>query len=74
MTPGDGALARAFDFGEVTGRAAVTPQGSRPSLRLASPRRLSGPGKYQVLEGRRRRAQRHARHLLDLLDAAEQGR
>ena len=74
MTPGDGALAKAFDFGEVTGRAAVTPQGSRPSLRLAPARRLSGPGKYQVLEGRRRRAQRHARRLLDLLDAAERGR
>ena len=74
MTPVDGALARSLDFGEVSGRADVAPVGSRPSLRLALPRRLSGPGKYKVLEARRRRAQRHARHLLDMLDAKEDAR
>ena len=73
MTPVDGALARAFDFGEVSGRAEAASR-PRPSLRLASARRLSGPGKYKVLEARRRRAQRQARRLLDLLDAAERGR
>ena len=74
MTPVDGALARSLDFGEVSARAEVAPVGGRPSLRLAPPRRLSGPGKYKVLEARRRRAQRDARHLLDMLDAREGGR
>jgi hypothetical protein len=74
MTPVDGALARAFDFGEVAGRAEAAPRERRPPLRLASAGRMSGPGKYKVLEARRRRAQRQARHLLDLLDAAERGR
>ena len=70
MTPVDGTLARAFDFGEGSGRAAAA-GGGRSALRLATTRRLSGPGKYKVLEARRRRAQRHARHLLEILDAAE---
>lgn len=74
MIPLDGALARSFDFAEVSGREAQGAGGSRPALRLAAARRLSGPGKYKVLEARRRRAQRRARHLLDMLDAAEDAR
>lgn len=74
MTPVQGALATSFDFGEVSGCEGQGAAGSRPALRLAAARRLSGPGKYRVLEARRRRAQRRARHLLDMLAAAEDDR
>ena len=43
-------------------------------LRLALPGGvLRGPDKYKVLESRRRRAQRAARRVLDLIDASERG-
>ena len=70
----DGSLARALDFGA----AGVPGDGGRGisagRLRLEPSMRLAGPGKYKVLEARRRRAQLHARHLLDLMDAQEKGR
>lgn len=74
MTRVDGSLARKLDFGEipVTGGIGGV-SGSRAMLRLAPARRLSGPGKYLVLEARRRRAQIAARRLLDLLDKEAQG-
>jgi hypothetical protein len=62
----DGALAKQLDFdyltrfGPIAGRLAVGP--------LGRPRLLTGPGKYKVLELRRRRAQINARRLLDLID------
>jgi hypothetical protein len=44
-------------------------------LRLALPGGiLRGPGKYKVLEHRRRRAQIDARRTLDLIDAANGAR
>jgi hypothetical protein len=74
----DGSLAKSLDFGEVSPRNGGNPLGAaesapRPMLRLTSARRLSGPGKYRVLEARRRHAQIRARRLLDLLDGRETG-
>jgi len=61
----DGSLALKLDFGEMT----TTTFPSRSGLRLAaSPGRLSGPEKYQVLEHRRRQAQIRARRLLELAE------
>ena len=70
----DGSLAKSLDFDVVArvGRRAV----GRSSL-SHRPRRpielLRGPGKYKVLEKRRRAAQIHARHTLDLLEMIERG-
>ena len=75
MTRADGSLARALDFGEsgsTPGAAAISRR--IPMLRLAPAGRLGGPHKYKVLEARRRRAQIHARRLLDLMDAKEKAR
>jgi hypothetical protein len=71
----DGSLARTLDFDErpAAPRASESSAG-RGALRLAPARRLAGPGKYKVLEARRRHAQLTARRLLDLLDAQENGR
>lgn len=72
MTRVDGSLARKLDFGEIAANGRTTAvSGRRPMLRLASAMRLTGPGKYQVLEARRRHAQITARRLLDLMDAQE---
>ena len=68
MNQTDGSLARQFDFGD------VRPDPARAALRLTRPSRLAGPGKYRVLDARRRHAQIRARRLLDLLDAQENGR
>ena len=71
----DGSLARTLEFDERNPIApAPAASGGRGSLRLAPARRLAGPGKYKVLEARRRHAQLNARRLLDLLDAQENGR
>ena len=68
MSRFDGSLARSLDFGEST---TTSYPGGTP-LRLArSGAILSGPGKYKVLETRRRRAQITARRALDLLDAMD---
>jgi hypothetical protein len=68
----DGSLARALDFGETTTTAAPVYSGGRAGLRLAAPGGiLRGPGKYKVLESRRRQAQISARRALDLIDASE---
>jgi hypothetical protein len=68
----DGTAARRLDFGDVTTtmtRAAIGR--SRAGLRLAVPGFAKGPGKYKVLEHRRRQAQIAARHLLDLTEATD---
>ena len=71
MSRFDGSLARSLDFGETTTTAPVYSPG-RSGLRLALPGGiLRGPGKYKVLETRRRQAQIKARRVLDLIDAAE---
>ncbi len=68
MSGTEGALARKLDFGELPTTVTGTGRG-RPGLWLAAAAgRVSGPGKYRVLDLRRRRAQIRARHLLDLLD------
>jgi hypothetical protein len=67
----DGSLARTLDFGETTTTAPVY-SGGRAGLRLALPGGvLRGPGKYKVLETRRRQAQMNARRALDLIEAIE---
>lgn len=64
----DGSLARTLDFGEMTSTVMPGPS----LLRLADPGGiLRGPGKYKVLERRRRRAQITARRVLDLIEAGE---
>ena len=64
----DGSLARTLDFGETT----TTAMPGRGVLRLADPGGiLRGPGKYKVLERRRRQAQITARRVLDLIEAGE---
>lgn len=64
----DGSLARTLDFGDTT----TTAMPVRSGLRLASPGGiLRGPGKYKVLERRRRQAQITARRVLDLIEAGE---
>jgi len=69
-TRGD-SLARRLDFGEVGEYVAPVHTGGRAGLRLAERGGLlRGPGKYQVLERRRRAAQIAARHALDLFDQA----
>jgi len=71
MSGFDGSLARKLDFGEQP--TAISSTGGRvlAGLRLAPPLgRLTGPDKYRVLEGRRRRAQIAARRMLDLFDAS----
>ena len=68
MNTTDGALARKLDFEDMPG------SGERARLRLTRPSRLAGPGKYKVLDARRRHAQIRARRLLDLLEAQESGR
>ncbi len=68
----DGSLARTLDFGETTTTAAPAYSGGRAGLRLADPGGiLRGPGKYKVLENRRRQAQINARRTLDLIEAME---
>lgn len=72
MTRVDGSLARTLDLdgdGLAVGRS-----GNGGRLRLAPSMRLTGPGKYKVLEARRRRAQIQARRQLDLLDGQENNR
>ena len=70
MSGFDGTLARKLDFGERPTAVTSTGGRGRAGLRLAPrARRLNGPDKYRVLDARRRRAQIHARHLLNLLDA-----
>ena len=70
MSGFDGSLARRLDFGEQPTVISSTGGRGRVGLRLApSPVRLTGPDKYRVLEGRRRRAQLAARRMLDLFDA-----
>ena len=67
----DGTLARTLDFGEMAPAEAGQ---TRRGLRLAAAgSRLRGPGKYKVLDMRRRRAQITARRVLDLIEAAERG-
>ena len=67
----DGSLARSLDFGETTTTAPVY-SGGRAGLRLALPGGLlRGPGKYKVLETRRRQAQINARRALDLIEVME---
>lgn len=69
MSRFDGSLARALDFGEST---TTSYPGRGAALRLArSGETLRGPGKYKVLDTRRRRAQIEARRALDLLDAMD---
>jgi hypothetical protein len=68
MARRDDSLARALDFGEPNSPAPRL-TGGAAGLRLAEPGAvLRGPGKYQVLERRRRRAQIAARRTLDALD------
>ena len=73
----DGSLAKSLDFEEVAVSAHVGRRAVGPSSLSHAPRRpielLRGPGKYKVLEKRRRAAQIHARHTLDLLEMTEQG-
>jgi hypothetical protein len=73
MTRTDGSLARRLDFEDGPPRVVPSPEPARMTLRLA-PSRLAGPGKYKVLDARRRYAQIRARRLLDLLDAQESAR
>jgi hypothetical protein len=73
MTRVDGTLARTLDL-EGDALAATAGVSSRRRLRLAPSMRLTGPGKYKVLEARRRHAQIQARRQLDLLDARENDR
>ncbi len=73
MNRTDGSLARTLDF-EVGLQEVPSLEPARPTLRLARPGRLAGPGKYKVLDARRRHAQIRARRLLDLLDGQEVGR
>jgi hypothetical protein len=68
MNQTDGSLARKLDFDDLQGRV------EHPQIRLARRSRLAGPGKYKVLDARRRHAQIRARRLLNLLDAQESGR
>jgi hypothetical protein len=70
MSGFDGSLARKLDFGEQPTVISSTGGRGRAGLRLAPPAgRLTGPGKYRVLDSRRRRAQIAARRMLDLFDA-----
>lgn len=70
MTRFDGTAARQLDFGGFT-TTSTAAAGSRASLRLAGPAgALRGPGKYKVLEHRRRQAQIKARRLLSLMEEA----
>ena len=70
----DGALARTLDFGEPDQKAPAASGSTRVGLRLALQGGvLRGPGKYVVLERRRRQAQIQARRVLDLLDANDPG-
>ena len=72
MSRFDGSLARTLDFGETTTTAAPVYSGGRARLRLAVPGgMLRGPGKYKVLESRRRQAQINARRVLALIEAME---
>ena len=72
MSRFDGSLARTLDFGEITTTGVPVQTTVRAGLRLAQPGGLlRGPGKYKVLERRRRHAQIEARRVLDLIDAAE---
>ena len=68
MNQTDGSLARKLDFDDLQGRV------EHSRLRLARSSPVAGPGKYKVLDARRRHAQIRARRLLDLLDAQESGR
>ncbi len=71
MSRFDGTLARSLDFGDTTTTAPVYTAG-RGGLRLAPAGSvLRGPGKYKVLETRRRQAQITARRVLDLIEASE---
>ena len=74
MTRTDGSLARRLAFEESTEIGQRLPERGRATLRLARSPRLAGPGKYKVLDARRRHAQIRARRLLDLIDAQESGR
>jgi hypothetical protein len=65
-----GAAALELAFSGITTTSGAG-SGRRAGLRLALPStRLRGPGKYKVLEHRRRQAQMKARHLLDLMEEA----
>jgi hypothetical protein len=65
MARAEGALARPLFSDDSHPRAAPPTAARRP--RLAPAARLRGPGKYKVLEHRRRQAQIRARRLLDLI-------
>ena len=68
----DGALARQFDFGDITTTSSVpATSGGRAALRLAVSGGTRGPDKYKMLEHRRRQAQIAARHLLQLMEGQE---
>lgn len=70
----DGALARTLDLLETTTTVSASVYRRPHGLRLpvhGTP--LQGPGKYNVLEHRRRQAQIQARRLLDLFDMADRG-
>ena len=71
MTRVDGSLARTLDFENGAAAAGSAGASGGRRLRLAPSMRLTGPGKYKVLEARRRRAQIQARRQLDLLDSQE---
>ena len=65
----DGSTALKLDFGGMT--TTGTRGGGRAGLRLAVPSDwLRGPGKYMVLDHRRRQAQIRARRLLQLMEEA----
>jgi hypothetical protein len=81
MSRTDGAQARTLDVGEATTTVSAPVYGKphaglrRPDQRMPDFHHgLPGPGKYAVLEHRRRQAQIKARRLLDLFDMADSGR
>lgn len=67
------ALPLQLNFGALATRVTSTGGRGPAGLRLAPARgRLAGPGKYGVLEHRRRQAQIRARHLLEILGSEPQ--
>ena len=63
----DGSLARTLELGEPPTEGRTAQHRSLRRLGL-----LRGPGKYKVLERRRRAAQINARRILDRIDRQEQ--
>jgi hypothetical protein len=65
----DGSLARSLDFDGTATNIRVPRTVNRTFARTCQRfGLLQGPGKYKVLENRRRAAQIKARHALDLVD------